>query len=191
LPFPAAERLMSVESLDVRGTPRPTSLSYPTFFDFRRSGVFAGIASYRDEQFTLAGHDGPRVLKGEIVSWNLFDVLGVPPAMGRGFVPADEQPAARVVVIADGLWRSQFVGDPAVVGRVITLDGQPHVVRGVAPPGFAFPIGTRSVEIWTTLAHDASSATVQRMTEQRGTRMLRTDARLATAETAGRTPRVC
>jgi putative ABC transport system permease protein len=179
LPFPAADRLASVESLDVRGTPHPTSLSYPTFFEFRRAGVFAGIASYRDEQFTLAGQDGPRVLKGEIVSWNLFDVLGVAPALGRGFVPADEQPAARVVIIGDGVWRSQFGGDPAVVGRVVTLDGQPHVVAGVAPPGFAFPIGTRPVEIWTTLARDASSATAEPITEQRGARMLRILARLA------------
>jgi predicted permease len=186
LPFPAPDALVAVESIDVRGVPHATSLSYPTFFDFRRSGVFSGIASYRDEQFTLQTNDGPRVLKGGVVAWNLFDVLGVPPALGRAFVPDDERPAARVVIIGHGLWVSQFGGEPSIVGRAVTLDGQPHIVVGIAPAGFTFPIGTRVVELWTTLARDASSATVQPMTEQRGARMLRTVARLAAGETVER-----
>jgi putative ABC transport system permease protein len=186
LPFPAADRLVAVQSIDVRGGPHPTSLSYPIFFDFRRSRVFAGIASYRDEQFTLNGRDGPQVLDGQIVSSNLFDVLATPPAVGRGFQRADELPGARVVVLGHALWRSQFGGDDAIVGRAITIDGQPHVVAGVAPEGFAYPIGTRPVEIWTTLARDASSATVQPITEQRGARLLKAVARLRPNDTIAR-----
>jgi len=186
LPFPDSERLVAVRSLDMRGGPHPTGLSYPTFFDFRRARVFQGLASFRDEQFTLDLASGPRVVDGQVVSSNLFDVLGVPPAAGRGFDPADEQPHARVVVVSHRLWLSQFGGDPSIVGRAIVIDGEPHRVAGVAPAGFTFPIGSRPVDIWTTLARDASSATVQPMTEQRGARLLDAVGRLDASDTLER-----
>ena len=105
-----------MQSSDTRGEPHPTSLSYPTFFDFRRARIFAGIACYHSTQLTLEGRDGPRVVEGQIVSSNLFGVLGVRPALGRGFVEADESRNARVVIFSDGLWRAQFGGDPSIIG---------------------------------------------------------------------------
>ena len=100
------------------------------------------------------------------------------PALGRGFLPDEEAPAARVVVLSHDVWQTQFGGDPAIVGRSITLDGQPNTVVGVAPVGFTYPIERRPIQIWTTLARDASSATVQPITEQRGARLLNAVARL-------------
>jgi putative ABC transport system permease protein len=76
------------------------------------------------------------------------------------------------------LWKEQFGGDPAIAGKTIPIDRQPHTVVGVAPAGFNFPIRGRKVQIWTTLARDAASATVQPVTEQRGNRMLGSIARL-------------
>ena len=84
--FPDSDRLVSVQSRDIRGTPHPTSLSYPTFFDFRRSNrVFEHMVSYRDEAFTLTDRVPAARVPGEIVSWDFFSALGVAPALGRGF----------------------------------------------------------------------------------------------------------
>ncbi len=179
LPFPAADRLVSVQSID-RRSQSPDGLSYPNFFDFRRNTrTLAHIASYRSADFTLTGRGLPVHLRGQIVSWEFFQTLDVNPALGRAFVPADEQPGARVVVLSHDTWTRNFGADPAVVGQAIVVGGEPHVVAGVAPAGFSFPVEQRPTEMWTTLAHDASSGTRTPVTEQRGARMLDTIARLA------------
>ncbi len=179
LPFPEPDRLVAVESIDIRGGPHPTSLSYPTFFDFRaRSRGFEHLVSYRDNQFTLSGFGAPLQVPGAIVSWNLFPLLKVQPALGRGFLPSEEQRGERVVVLSYELWQGRFGGDPSIVGRAIAVDRLPHTVVGIAPAGFNFPVGRRRVQIWTTLARDAASATVNPITEQRGARLLQAIARL-------------
>ena len=178
LPFRQPAALVSVESMSVRGTPRPTSLSYFTFFEFRRAGVFDRIVCYRDFGVTLTGGDLPVQLDGQMVSWDLFDLLGVPPLLGRGFLPSEEAPDARVVVLSHDVWQTHFGGDPAIVGRSIVIDDEPNTVVGIAQKGFTYPIRSQPVQIWTTLARDASSATVQPVTEQRGARMLGAVARL-------------
>jgi predicted permease len=178
LPYRQPERLVSVASMYMRGGPQQTSLSYFTFFEFRRAQVFDRIVSYRDTGVTLTGRGLPVQLDGQIVSWDLFDLLGVPPMLGRGFLPSEEAPAARVVVLSYDTWQTHFAGDPAIVGRSITIDDEPTTVVGVAQKGFTYPIRSRSVQVWTTLARDASSATVQPITEQRGARMLNAVARL-------------
>jgi putative ABC transport system permease protein len=183
LPFHQPGSLVSVESMNVRDTPRPTTLSYFTFFEFRRAGVFERIVCYRDFGATLTGGDLPVQLDAQIVSWDLFELLGVPPVLGRGFLPSEEAPSARVVVLSYDVWQTQFGADPGIVGRSIAIDDQPNTVVGVAPAGFTFPIRNRPIQIWTTLARDASSATVQPITEQRGARLLNAIARLSPGTT--------
>ena len=179
LPFPEPDRLAALESMDVRGTPHPTNLSYPTFFDFRRQNrVFDHVVSYRDDEFTLTGAGDARHLYGQIVSWDLFPMLRVQPELGRGFLPEEEKPGERVAILSHRLWKDQFGGNPAVVGSTITLDSEVYTVAGVAPAGFNFPVRSRQVQIWTTLARDASSSTVTPITEQRGARLLDATARL-------------
>ena len=179
LPFPEPHRLVSVQSRYTRGAPSPTELSYPTFFDFRAyNRVFEHIVSYRGTRFTLSAVGEPVYLPGEIVSWDLFPLLRVQLALGRGFLPDEEKAGHRVVVLSDRLWKGTFKGDPSIVGRSITLDSNPYLVIGVAPPGFNFPVKNRKVQLWTTLERDASSATVQPITEQRGARLLEVIARL-------------
>jgi putative ABC transport system permease protein len=179
LPYPEPERLVSVESRDIRGAPHPTNLSYPTFFDFRRENkVFEHIVSYRDSEFSLTGTGRPLHLRGEIVSWDLFSMLGVRPALGRGFLPQEEEASERVVILSHQLWQGPFGADATIVGRTVMIDSQPHTVVGIAPQGFNFPIGGAPVQIWTTVARDAASATVTPVTKQRGARMLNAMARL-------------
>jgi putative ABC transport system permease protein len=94
----------------------------------------------------------PERVQGAFVSSGFFDVLGLRPALGRGFVRDDETFGRhRVVVIGDALWHRRFGGDPSVVGRSITIDGQPFEVIGIAPPRFQFPDGA---SLWAPLAFD-------------------------------------
>ena len=182
LPYPEPQRLVSVESLDPRGGPHPSDLSYPNFFDFRSyNQVFEHIVCYRHSDFALSGAGMPAHLSGEVVSADLFSVLKIQPALGRGFLPEEEKHGRRVVVLSHRLWKEQFSGDRDIIGRSITLDSQPYTVVGVMPPGFAFPVGNTKVRLWTTLARDAAADTATPMTEQRGARLINVIARLKPA----------
>jgi len=179
LSYPQPDRLVSVRSRDMRGTPHPTNLSYPTFFDFRENNrVFDHIVSYRDDEFSLTGIGEAIHVRGYIVSWDLFPMLGVQPALGRGFLPFEENAGERPVILSHDLWKGRFAADPGVIGTAVRIDSRPHTVIGVAPPGFTFPVQNRPVQIWTTLARDASFATFQPVTKQRGAKMLDVMARL-------------
>jgi putative ABC transport system permease protein len=178
LPFNAPERLVSVQSQDIRGGPHPDSLDYPTFFDFRGAQIFERIVSYRDDERTISVGGVATSVPAQIVSWDLFQLLGVPLGLGRPFLAAEEQPGTRTVILSHDAWTTYFGGDPSLVGRTIDVDEEPHTVIGIAPAGFRFPMGGRRVAVWTTLARDADSDTVQPITQQRGSRMLNAIARL-------------
>jgi putative ABC transport system permease protein len=117
-------------------------------------------------------------LRGQIVSWDFFQTLGVESVHGRGFLPEEEAPGARVVILSHETWTIEFGADAALVGQRVTIDGEPNIVVGALPAGFNFSFGRRPVQIWTTLARDASSATVTPVTRQRGARLLDAIARL-------------
>ncbi|MFL6227271.1 MAG: ABC transporter permease [Pyrinomonadaceae bacterium] len=119
-----------------------TIQSYPNYKDYRdRNKVFTGLLAYRFAPMSLSTGGANERVWGYTVSGNYFDVLGVPPALGRGFLPEEDQtPGARpVVVISHACWQSRFGGDASIVGRQIRLNNQPFTVVGVAPKGF---IGT-------------------------------------------------
>lgn len=88
----------------------------------------------------LSGAGDAEEIHGVRASANLLDLLGQSPALGRSFLPEEDQAGHdRVVILTDGFWRNRFHGDPNMVGRTITLDGEPHVVAGVLPASFHFP----------------------------------------------------
>jgi predicted permease len=179
LPFPGGDRLASVQSRDVRGTPHPTPLSYPTFFDLRRdTRSFEHLVCYRDEGFTLTDRMPAIRVSGQIVSWDLFDALRVTPALGRGFVADEERAGSRVAILGYDTWATYFGGDSGIVGRSIAIDAAAYTVVGVAPRGFSFPIDSPPVQVYVTLARDTANPGGQPVTEQRGARMLGSIARL-------------
>jgi hypothetical protein len=91
LPFAEADRLMAFRSMDRRGTPHPTQLSYPDFFDFRKQNrVFEHLVCYRDATFTLTDSLPAIQAVGEIVSWDLFALVRVQPELGRAFLAEEE-----------------------------------------------------------------------------------------------------
>jgi len=186
LPFSAPDRLMAVASIDRRTGPRPTNLSYPTFFDFRaRNRVFERLASYRENRFTLTDTLPATQVTGEIVSWDLFPLLGVQPELGRGFLPEEERPGTHTVVLSHDLWESRFAADREIAGKRIHVNGLIYTVTGVAPAGFQFPIDQPAVQLWTTLADDATVSEFTPLIQQRGARVADAIGRLK----AGMTPR--
>src|SRR5215472_843585 len=157
LPFAEPDRLMSVASFDRRGGGHPTNLSYPTFLDFRsHNHVFEHLVCYRDNRFTLTDTLPAIQVDGQIVSWDLFPLLGVQPELGRGFLPEEEKPGTHVVVLSHSLWKNRFGGDKEIVGRPIHINGRLFTVAGVAPAGFQFPADAPATGLWVTLAEDAA-----------------------------------
>lgn len=134
------------------------------------------MASYRSTGSTLTGSGEPRHLNGVVVSAEFFRVLGVRPFLGRDFLPGEEKPGTRVVVLSHQLWQTAFGSALDIAGRTITLDGHSYTVAGVMPAGFVFPIRNPLPDLWTTLADDATDENP--FTSQRGDDMLDVIARL-------------
>jgi putative ABC transport system permease protein len=92
--------------------------------------------------FSLTSGGDPEQIEGATCTWPVFQVLGAEPQLGRAFAESDDQPGAnRFVVISDRLWRRRLGADPAIIGKPIRLDGEPHIVVGVLKADFHFPSG--------------------------------------------------
>jgi predicted permease len=181
LPFPNPDQLIAVNEKDMRGEMPGgvmANTSYPDFFDWRsQNHVFENIAAFRHAGYTLSGAGTPLHIDAQIVSAEFFSVLGVPPSLGRGFRREEEM--GRFAVLSHELWQSKYAADPEILGKVITLDGQPYTVVGVTPAGFLFPIQSSPQQLWTSLGEDAHADAGDRpATSERGQHMLDVIARL-------------
>jgi putative ABC transport system permease protein len=173
LPYGEPDRLTAFRSLDRRNASQPALLSYPTFLDFREQNrVFDNLVAYRDASFTLTDSLPAIQVTGEIVSWDLFPLLGIRPQLGRGFRPEEERPGTHVAVLSHALWTTRFARDSAIIGKAIPINSVPFTVVGVAPEHFRFPLDVPAVQLWVTLSEDAAVA------DQRGGRMLEAIGRL-------------
>lgn len=134
-----------------RDQPDAQMSAYASYADLRDdSASFESVAIWAWGTRTLTGSGQATRLRARAVSASLFPTLGMSPALGRGLRVEDEDPGSpRVVVLSDALWRTRFGADPAIVGRSIRLDDEPHTVVGVMPPRFDFP--GRS-DLWVALA---------------------------------------
>src|SRR5262249_21985412 len=105
--------------------------------DYRRAQQFHGLAGVTTGGHKLNRTGTPERLLGEEVTWNSFGLLGVAPALGRGFEASDDQPGAPpVVVLSAGLWQARFGSDDGIVGRTVMLDNTSYQVIGVMPADF-------------------------------------------------------
>ena len=157
LPYPDPARLVRV--FEVVPEYGRFSVAPANFLDWRQqNGVFERMAAYVANTDTFAGAEGPERLDMAAVSWDVFDLLGIRPALGRGFTAAEDLPKQNnVIVLSDGMWQRRFGADPGVLGRSIQLGGAPVTIVGVMPPGFHFP--GRAVEYWRPIALDPVNAT--------------------------------
>jgi len=116
------------------------SVSYPDFLDWRQqSHAFSAMAVIDNVGFNLSGVAQPENIGGYAVSPNFLMLVGVSPVLGRDFLPSEEKPGtAPVVLLSYQLWQSHLGGDPAAIGRSITLDGRSFSIVGVLPSTFRF-----------------------------------------------------
>jgi putative ABC transport system permease protein len=156
LPYRDAGRLVRV--YEVQPEFERFSVAPATFLDWRQqSTAFESMAAYATDSMTYAGGDLPERLDTASVSWELFETLGVPPALGRGLAIGDDAPGRTpVVVLSHGAWVQRFEANPAAVGRTMTLNGTPATIVGVMPQDFYFP--DRDVELWTPLGLNPADA---------------------------------
>jgi putative ABC transport system permease protein len=137
LPLPDPDRLVFV--FEVMGANPRVDLTAPDFLDWRRQQSFAAaMAASCPAPLTLvdrASGEASRVPASR-VSANYFRALGLKPLLGRDFAESDDVfGAARTVLLGHAIWRDRFGADPAVLGSVLTLNGESHTVIGVLPPG--------------------------------------------------------
>ena len=131
-----------------------TIQSYLNYKDYRdRNNVFSGLFVYRIVVSSLSHNGSNERAWGFLASGNYFNVLGVKPILGRGFLPEEDQtPGSHpVAVLSYACWQHRFAGDPSIVGRTILLNNHTFTIIGVAPKGF---IGTEvayAPEFWTPM----------------------------------------
>jgi predicted permease len=135
----------------------------------RSTGRTGQMAAFRGWSYSLseAGSTEPEPVEGARVSPALFDVLGVRPFIGQAFDESAAVPGGpRVAVISHALWQRRFGADRSIVGRRVTLSGEPFTVVGVMPPGFSFPRGAElpapfrfalRTDVWTPLVFDSAA----------------------------------
>jgi predicted permease len=140
LPVERPDELAVVSSYDPREGPGfASSFSYPMYQDLRdKNDVFTGVIARGGVQLSVSCADQNERVRGELVSGNFFDVLGVRPWVGRLFTQDDDRsPGAHpVAVLSYGFWERRFAKDISVVGKTVIVNEQPLTVIGVTPPGF-------------------------------------------------------
>ena len=156
LPYPSPDRLVVVGERDADGT--MSNVGFMTFADLaRESRTLERAAAVGDWQVTLDGAGGaPERVSGQRVSASFFSVLGIRPALGRDFAPAEDTPGTnRVVMLSHGLWARRYGGDSSVVGKTISINGNPYTVAGVLPESYE-SVAAPQAQIWRVLGYDAS-----------------------------------
>lgn len=166
-PFSNPDKLVYVYDNDPKQGGQ-ASVSYLNFVDWRaQTKTLSDLAGYEQRSFAITEGEEPVRLSGQLVSANLFPMLGVTPQLGRLFnADEDKAGAPGVVLISDAVWRRQYQSDPKIIGRVISVNSLPHTVVGVMDPQFKFP---ESSELWVPMAPlDASLPRTQRQVQMIG-----------------------
>ena len=150
--YPQPDRLMTVWKARVQSPADFNIVSMPNYKEWqRRSTSFASLAIFDSagRGYNLTGLAEPEQVSGVRVTASFFDVLGVPPLVGRTFRPEEEEPGSGlVVVLSHGLWVRKYGADRTIVGRPIQIDGLPHTVVGVMPASFRFQFWSGVRELW-------------------------------------------
>ncbi len=154
LPYPHPNRILMIWSTWQGAR---FELSYGTYRELlERSRSFESMAIFEPWQPTLTGDSIPERLEGQSVSASFFRVLGVAPALGRDFRPAEEAVhGPRVAILSDRLWERLFHRDRNIIGRPIKLDDDNYTVIGVMPARFE-DVLSPIADLWTPAQYDPS-----------------------------------
>jgi predicted permease len=156
LPYAEPDRLVMIwdrmrgQDVTTKHQPAPAE-----FLEWRRlNTVLTDLATSQPADATLSGDGVPEQVPARKVTWTIWNVLGVPPLLGRTFTEDEDNKSARVIVISHGLWQRRFGGSADVIGRKISLNDEPHEVIGVMPKDFYF-MPSADIGIWMPASYPA------------------------------------
>jgi putative ABC transport system permease protein len=162
LPYSDPDKLVVLWAKNEKQNLTQQPVSYPNIVDLREaSHVFERLSVVRGELFSLTDRDEPERVTGVRVSTNILTLLGVTPALGRNFLPEEEQPAkASVALLSHGLWQRRYAGDPRLLGQAIIIDGKSYTVIGILPawlkqPGMTL-VNLSDPDVWIPVVPAAS-----------------------------------
>jgi putative ABC transport system permease protein len=157
LPYEGADRIVRVMEKPPRG--ERNGISTLNFLDWQKdNSVFDFMSAQTGDAVTLTGGTEPVQLRAARVSADYFKVFRIEPALGRTFLPGEDQLGQhQVAVISHTLWVSQFGADPSIVNRTVLLNSEPHTIVGVLPQGSAFD--RAAAQLWRPLAFQPSNMT--------------------------------
>lgn len=162
LPFPDPGRLVVISDIleganfgnnGEEGVTIPEILAYQ-----RDTQGFSSLGGYTQSSYELSGAGDPSQVNASRLTASIFQVLSVPPLLGRTFTQQEDQASQQVVVIGYEMWNSRFHRDPGILGRKILLDRKPYQIIGVMPRGFEFPLVPGQLnrsQLWVPLSPTA------------------------------------
>jgi len=154
VPFEHSNRIVALaDSLPAQGIDR-NHIAPLTYLEWQsQAKSFEQLGAYEYDEVNLTGDREPQKIEAVHVSANFFDMLGVQPKLGRGFIREEETPGRnQEIVLGHGLWEQRYGSDPGIVGKTIKVDGKSFTVVGVARAGMDFPM---PCEAWIPLALEA------------------------------------
>lgn len=157
LPYAKPEGLVRLDVMSQKG-----EHTFPSLADLavwrQRARTLSDIAYYSADGAYVHTQDTEQKIVSVTSSENLFRMLGASPAIGRSFTAEEQQPGkSNVAVLSDAVWRSQFHGDPHVLGQAVHIDKAVFTVIGVMPRGFAFPADGSPAQVWKPAPLDATA----------------------------------
>ncbi len=160
LPFAQPGQLCLVQTRIPALIQAPIPFSAPDVGEFERhTNVFQQVGAFGTQTGDLAGGGEPVRVKTARITWSLFPMLGVSPALGHNISKDDDLRRVRTLILSNALWQRQFGGDPAIVGKTVRLDRETYTVAGVMPKGFQFPEQTLSssgpADLWLPMSWSA------------------------------------
>ena len=133
-------------------------VSAPDFKSWEQQNeVFEDMAAVESgRSFTLTGKTAPQSVVGDRVTPEYFKIMGIPPFLGRTFLPAESQAGnSHVVILSADLWRERYGSDPNIIGELVHINGEPHTVVGVMPQRASLPLPHYPPGLWTPLVFSA------------------------------------
>ena len=163
VPWKDPDRIVNVWETNLKSGDNRVLVSSANYLEWRdRNNVFESVAGWRFLYLNLTGRGEAERVQGLTVSPAYFSLLGVKAALGRTFVPEEEQPGHdKVVVLSHGLWQRRFASDPNLVGQQITIEAEPYTVVGVLPSDFrTFRVLNRELDLYIPLRLDRDAEQV-------------------------------
>jgi len=150
LPYKDADRLVRIWSANQATGQRYLETSYQDFRQFKiQSRAFGSMAAFSEAPRILRDdQQEPSNITVARISDGFFSALGVMPTAGRDFLPAEFERGAPTVILGYRLWQNRYSGNPGIIGRTVTIDGEPHTIVGIMPQGYSYP---RTADLWRPL----------------------------------------